>query len=397
MQNARKDLGGFGKVPMNVRFWQLFLPLGLLVVGLAGCALPRLQAEDRLFLPLNAQVLDVYQLPVKDFQNTTIGGLSALSYHRERDQFYALSDDRGKFGPPRIYALSMEFALNENQQPRFETVTFDQVITLKDAEGNAYPQGALDPEGLALSPRGTFLVSSEGNVSKNVPPFVGEFDQNTGAIVTSFRVPDRFLTDDTDAPTKGIRENLSLESLTINAPAGTAGMTEPFRLFTAAESALVQDYDEDPAQPLNTRFLHYLIGENQSTLIAEHLYPLDLEPPGALINGLSELLLIDQGGHFLALERAFGLRGFRVRLYQLATGGATDTSTILSLKGNLEGVSPIRKRLLLDFADTDIEVDNLEGMTLGPRLPDGSQSLILVSDNNFEAERDSQFILLRLE
>ena len=94
--------------------------------------------------------------------------------------------------------------------------------------------------------------------------------------------------------------------------------------------------------------------------------PLDLEPPGTLLNGLSELLVIDQGGHFLALERAFGLRGFRVRLYQLATGGATDTSTILSLKGNLEGVAPIRKRLLLDFVDTGIEVDNLEGMTLGP-------------------------------
>jgi hypothetical protein len=291
----------------------------------------------------------------------------------------------------------MGFALDQNQQPRFDSVTFDGLITLKDAEGNPYPQGALDPEGLALSPRNTLLVSSEGDVNQNAPPFVGEFDQTTGKIVTSLRVPDRFLPDDATAPTKGIRENLSLESLTINAPSGTAGMIEPFRMFTAAESALIQDYNEDPAQPLNTRFLHYLIGQNQSTLIAEHLYPLDLEPPGTLLNGLSELLVIDQGGHFLALERAFGLRGFRVRLYQLATGGATDTSGILSLKGNLEGVAPIRKRLLLDFANTDIDLDNLEGMTLGPRLPDGSQSLILVSDNNFDAARNTQFVLLRLE
>jgi hypothetical protein len=378
------------------RLRQILL-LGLLLLGLAGCGLPQVQAEDRLFLSLNAQVLDVYALPAQDFQGTTVGGLSALSYDREQDRFYALSDDRGKYGPPRVYTLSMEFALDQGQQPRFDSVNFEDVITFKDAEGNPYPQGTLDPEGLALSPRGTLLVSSEGDVSKNAPPFVGEFDQSTGAIVTSFRLPDRFLPDDADAPTKGIRENLSLESLTINAPAGTAGMIEPFRMFTAAESSLIQDYNEDPAQPLNTRFLHYLIGQNQSTLIAEHLYPLDLEPPGALINGLSELLVIDQGGHFLALERAFGLRGFRVRLYQLATGGATDTSTILSLKGNLEGVSPIRKRLLLDLADTGITVDNLEGMTHGPRLPDGSQSLILVSDNNFEASRDSQLVLLRLE
>jgi hypothetical protein len=382
---------------MNLRHLQRVLLLGLAILSLAGCALPQVQAEDRLFLSLDAQVLDVYFLPAREFQNTTIGGLSALAYDREQDKFYVLSDDRGKFGPPRIYTLAMGFALDQNQQPRFDSVTFDGLITLKDAEGNPYPQGALDPEGLALSPRNTLLVSSEGDVNQNAPPFVGEFDQTTGKIVTSLRVPDRFLPDDATAPTKGIRENLSLESLTINAPSGTAGMIEPFRMFTAAESALIQDYNEDPAQPLNTRFLHYLIGQNQSTLIAEHLYPLDLEPPGTLLNGLSELLVIDQGGHFLALERAFGLRGFRVRLYQLATGGAKDTSGILSLKGNLEGVAPIRKRLLLDFANTDIDLDNLEGMTLGPRLPDGSQSLILVSDNNFDAARNTQFVLLRLE
>jgi hypothetical protein len=384
-------------VQMGTKYLGKLLLFGLLIAGLVGCALPQVQAEDRLFLPLNAEVLDVYRLPPQDFQGTMVGGLSALTYDREQDQFYVLSDDRGNFGPARFYTLSVAFRLDDTNQPRFDTVSLNRVIPLKDAEGHAYPKGALDPEGLALSPRDTLLISSEGDVSQNAPPFVGEYDRNRGTIVTSFRVPERFLPDDATAPTRGIRENLSLESLTINAPSGAVGMIEPFRLFTATESSLIQDYNEDPAQPLNTRFLHYLIGENQSTLIAEHLYPLDLEPPGALINGLSELLVIDQGGHFLALERAFGLRDFRVRLYQLATGGATDTSTILSLKGNLEGVSPIRKRLILDFADTDIDVDNLEGMTLGPRLPDGSQSLILVSDNNFEAERDTQFVLLRLE
>jgi hypothetical protein len=51
---------------------------------------------------------------------------------------------------------------------------------------------------------------------------------------------------------------------------------------------------------------------------------------------------------------------------------------------------------VLDFADTSLAVDNLEGMTLGPRLPDGSQSLLLVSDNNFEGDRATQLILLRL-
>jgi hypothetical protein len=263
---------------MTVNLVKRIALLGLILFSLVGCALPQVQAEDRLFLSLQAQVLDTYQLPAQEFQNTTIGGISALAYNREQSQLYALSDDRGNFGAPRIYTLSIGFALDQNQQPRFEAITIDGMITLKDADGNPYPKGTLDPEGLALSPRSTLLVSSEGDINKNAPPFIGEFDQTTGEIVNSFRVPDRFLPDDANAPTRGIRENLSLESLTINAPMGTAGMIEPFRLFTAAESSLVQDYNEDPSQPLNVRFLHYLIGQNQSTLIAEHLYPLTRYP-----------------------------------------------------------------------------------------------------------------------
>jgi hypothetical protein len=115
-----------------------------------------------------------------------------------------------------------------------------------------------------------------------------------------------------------------------------------------------------------------------------------------VVNGLTDLLAIDLSGHFLALERAFGLRGLQVKLFQLATGGATDTSTIASLRVDGSGSAPIRKQLVLDFADTSLAVDNLEGMTLGPRLPDGSQSLLLVSDNNFEGDRATQLILLRL-
>ncbi len=36
-------------------------------------------------------------------------------------------------------------------------------------------------------------------------------------------------------------------------------------------------------------------------------------------------------------------------------------------------------------------------MTLGPRLPDGRQSLLLVSDNNFTPGQVSQFLLFALD
>jgi hypothetical protein len=54
--------------------------------------------------------------------------------------------------------------------------------------------------------------------------------------------------------------------------------------------------------------------------------------------------------------------------------------------------------LLANFEeDLGIVPDNVEGMALGPVLPDGRQILILVSDNNFSQSQVTQFIALALE
>ena len=57
----------------------------------------------------------------------------------------------------------------------------------------------------------------------------------------------------------------------------------------------------------------------------------------------------------------------------------------------------MKKTLLLDLNTLGIPLDNVEGMTLGPRLPDGRRSLVLVSDNNFAASQFTQFLLFALE
>lgn len=41
-------------------------------------------------------------------------------------------------------------------------------------------------------------------------------------------------------------------------------------------------------------------------------------------------------------------------------------------------------------------LDNVEGITLGPKLPDGRQSVVLVSDNNFATTQITQFLLLAM-
>jgi hypothetical protein len=53
----------------------------------------------------------------------------------------------------------------------------------------------------------------------------------------------------------------------------------------------------------------------------------------------------------------------------------------------------VQKSLLLNLDTLGIPLDNVEGMTFGPRLPDGRRSLILVSDNNFSPMAFTQFLL----
>lgn len=379
---------------------------GLLILSLASCALPQVSAEDRLFLSVSADLLDVVTLPKQTFEETPVGGLSALAYDSNRDVFYALSDDKGALAPPRFYTLKMPTTVDASGKPRVGEVEIQAVTTLRDANGELYGRDRLDPEGIALSPRGTVFVSSEGLAEAQTPPALNEYDLQTGQLQTEFRLPDRLIPEANenseigesgDEIVKGIRSNQGLEALTLG-PFSRAGAFEPFRLFVATESALAQDFDPNPENPLINRFLHYLIGPDQSTFIAEHAYPLSLEPMGAVSNGLTELAAIDAGGHFLALERAYGVRGFEIKLFQLASGGATDISNLAALT-SVENINPIRKQLVLDFAtlDSPVEaIDNLEGMTLGSPLPDGSASLWLISDDNFSADQTTQIWLFRI-
>ncbi|MEB3269522.1 MAG: esterase-like activity of phytase family protein [Leptolyngbya sp.] len=385
--------GNQGGLLVRGRWWGLRWAIALcILLTLGSCALPQLRAEDRLFLDLQVDLLDMVTLPPQTVEETPVGGLSALAYDRQRQVFYALSDDRGNLAPPRVYTLDLSWRV-EADTVRLNPPQVLGVTLLRDGAGNPYPANVLDPEGLALSPRDSWFITSEGVADTDSPPQLNDYDLASGTLLTPLRLPDRFLPDAAADSPQGVRNNLGLEGLTLN-PTTAMGEFEPFRLFTMTESALAQDFSDDPATPLVSRFLHYLIGPNQSTLISEHVYPLALEPLGAVVTGVSELLCLDQGGHFLALERAFGLRGFDVKLWQLATGGATDTSTLARL--NLDTLRPIQKQLVLDFNALGPPVDNLEALALGPPLPDGSQSLWVLSDDNFSEEQTTQLWLLRL-
>ncbi|MBD1825441.1 esterase-like activity of phytase family protein [Cyanobacteria bacterium FACHB-DQ100] len=375
-----------------MRRWISWIALVLCVIGLTGCSLPRVNAEDRLFLPLSIEFLGSYTLTDKAFKETTIGGLSGIAYDRKRDLYYAISDDRSDRNPARFYTLKLQIAQNT-----LKSVEVQNVTTLTDETGQPFAKGTIDPEGIALSPLNSVFVSSEGVTKDGIAPFIGEFDLQTGKLKRKLQMPESYLPDAKGmTQTRGVRDNLGFEALTLNAGASTAPSAEPFRLFAAIESPLAQDLElPTTKESLLNRLLHYQLIPTRSTLISEHAYPLDPKPAGASDSGLTELLSIDQGGHFLSLERSFGVGGFQVKLFQVATGTASDTSSIESLRG--AKVRPVRKELLQDLNQLGVRIDNLEAMTIGARLPDGSHSLVLVSDDNFSLGQVTQFLLFRLK
>jgi hypothetical protein len=424
---------------------------------LTGCnGLPVVSAESRLFAPISLELIDDYALPEgAQFQDVPIGGLSGLSYDEKKGVFYAISDDRSGFAPARFYTLQPKVDVSKSTgQLEIKTIDFIAATVLKQENGEQYERNKIDPEGIALSPRGTVFVSSEGASKAGVPPFINEYDLATGAFVKALPVPDAYLPGMTeDGATKGVQENKGFEGLTLNVDASP----DLIRLFAAIEAPLEQDKPltattskesnkvptnskvpaivketaersatekRPPAKPEVTteasatatasptvtpspattptkpepdkiRMIHYALIPNRADLIGEYVYELDQGPIGTIEYGLSDILSIDNAGHFLALERSVGLTGFNGKIYQFTFAGARDIQQTSYLRG-LPAVQPIKKKLLLDLADLGLTIDNVEGMALGPVLPDGSQSFWVISDDNFSKDQVTQFLLFRL-
>ncbi|MCT0254185.1 esterase-like activity of phytase family protein [Synechocystis sp. CS-94] len=349
------------------------------------------KAETRLFLPLSLEFLDSYTLPKQTLEDLPFGGISDINYDRQRDIYYLVSDDRRS---PRFYRMRLTID-NGAQGIGISNGEVVDITRLKTANGETYGQQLLDPEGIALSPRRTLFISSEGVLSNQSPPSIAEFDLQTGEELEKLPIPRRFLPQ--KEPPQGIRDNFGFEALTIAATSTLAD--DPFRFFTAPESVLVQDFDPDnPPKEIPLRWLHYVINSvGPPVLVSENLYPLDPAPAGTLLHGLSAMLALPREGYFITLERTFGLTGFNGKLFQTVNANATDTSRIASFRAGTGDINPMRKQLLLNLGDLDIELDNLEGLTLGPRLPDGSASLIAISDDNFSEDQTTQILLFRLQ
>ncbi|HEY4134856.1 MAG TPA: esterase-like activity of phytase family protein [Alphaproteobacteria bacterium] len=320
---------------------------------------------------------------------TLIGGLSGLDYDAATDSFVVVSDDRSEYAPARFYDVKLAF-----QDDRLAAVAFLKATPLLQANGRPYPNGMAggdipDPESIRIDPANPDRLwwTSEGDRSRRLKPAVREIDRQ-GRQLFALPVPAMF--DVHPGRESGPRNNLAFEALSFSADGQT--------LWVGMEEAL---YEDGPVASVDhgavSRITHY---GRDGQLLGQFAYPIDAIPakpgPGkAADNGVSEILALDDS-RLLVLERSGvqasdGSYSVHIRLYEADIEGATDVSSLSALAG--ADYRPMAKRLVVNLDHAGVgRVDNLEGVSWGPRLGNGHRTLVLVSDNNFNKDQVTQFL-----
>ncbi|MFE0019953.1 esterase-like activity of phytase family protein [Amycolatopsis sp. NPDC059021] len=332
------------------------------------------------------------------FEGTTVGGLSSIDYDPRTGEYALICDDRSAINPARFYTA--KFPVDAHG---VGDVAFTGTHPLLRPDGTPYPplakndpkapqnEQTIDPEELRVDPwTGHYFWAQEGERTGTtlIDPSIREARRD-GKYVRDLPIP----ANEKMTPTAGPRQNLVLEGLTF-AAFGTL-------VASSVEGPLLQD---GPVPTTTQGALSRITVQSRfGPVLAQYAYPQEkvfaspTPSDGFATTGISSLLAVDQADptRYLVMERSFvtGV-GNKIRIFEIDTKGATNVLGVASLAGDKQ-VKPVRKRLLADLSGFQLStVDNVEGMTWGPRLPGGERSLVLVSDDNFSASQVTQFIAL---
>lgn len=338
------------------------------------------------------------------YQETTVGGLSGIAYDPRRNVYYVISDDRGEQQAPRFYTLEIDVGPAGIAEPRFVDVTFLD----SDAETpgiQPYARGTSDTEEIIITPESELIVSSERD--QQLRPWLRRFALD-GSLLGELPIPEQFMPEarideaGRRVPVRGVRPNLAFEGLALTPDGRT--------LYVANEQALAQDGPiATPEHGTLVRILRYDAGPGGWRPGAEAAYQVDKvpavpDPPdGFADNGVSAITWVRHvwpDFDLLVMERSYVVgTGNDVWIHGVRLAGAQDTSSLAALPIPFRGRTAERVPLAR-MADLGIRPDNLEGMTVGPRLPNGNATLIVISDDNFSDSgviQVNQFLLFELE
>lgn len=332
------------------------------------------------------------------FMGTVLGGLSSIDYDPAKGLYYMICDDPSAQSPARFYTARIVIT-----GKGIDSVVFVNVTTIKNAAGVPYADirkdrtHSLDAESMRYNPRANeFIIGSEGQrvheptkwLLEDPAVVVQHYD---GSYKDSFALPANMRIQEAE---KGPRHNSVFEGMTFS---------DNYRyVYVNTESPIYEDgYAAGTGD--STAWLRISkFNTRTKKLAAQYAYQVDpvpypANPPGAFkINGVTDLLYLGNK-KFLVLERAYstGRGPSDVRVFIADAKNARDISKVDSLEKN-PPQHPFTKKLLFNFESLGIYIDNVEGVTFGPVLPNGHQTLIFVTDNDFLLTRKMQFFLFEL-
>jgi hypothetical protein len=344
--------------------------------------------------------IDEFSLPHKmDFNGTTVGGLSGIDYVAKDKVYHLICDDRSDINPLRYYTLKIKLS-----KRGIDTVQFVKVTSFLQRNGQHYPSrkqnffGTPDPEAIRYNTKDKMIVwSSEGertvrnNQTVLTNPSINVSGKD-GKFIDTFALP---LNMHMKASEKGPRNNGVFEGLTF---------TPDFKkLYVSVEEPI---YEDGPRAGLFDssgwiRIICYDVATRMP--LAQYAYQIDpvaQEPISTglfTVNGVSEILAINDW-QLLVVERSFstGRLSNNIRVYLVDLREAEDVKDIVSLK-KYPSQKVLQKKLLLNMDRLGRLIDNIEGVTFGPVLPNGKRSLIFVSDDNFSPNQKTQFLLFEVD
>jgi hypothetical protein len=314
--------------------------------------------------------------------------------------YYMICDDRSAINPARYY--SAKIFLNDK---KIDSVVFVNVTTLLQPNRKPYPATTEDPahtpdpEALRYNPvlkqmiwtsegEKNFRAKEKDTILEN--PAIVRMTPG-GKYIDTFPLPKNLLV---HAGEKGPRKNGVLE--------GFSFADNYKNLYVSLEEPLYEDGPRADLVDNNAWVRFYKFNINAKKNTAQYAYKLDpvAYPPSPAnafkVNGIPDILSIGNG-EFIVLERSFstGVLQCTIKIFLADIKNATDIRKTASLK-QTPAAKPITKKLLLNMDSLGLYVDNVEGVTLGPLLPNGHRSLILVADNNFSATEKTQFFLFEI-
>lgn len=379
----------------TLSFMRNLLLLVVLPAFLFSCSNLNQTANNKITPSL--KLISSIEIPFDEtFQNTKVGGLSGIDYDAKNDLYYLISDDRSVFNDSRFYTAKIR--LFEN---KIECIDFQSVVILKSETGKAYgnwnttPTSSADPEDIRFNPKTNTLVwSSEGarvlTADKEVlqDPFVNNMDLK-GHFIENITLPKNLATQKLE---KGPRNNGSLEGITFD---------KKFKnIYTNIEEPLFEDGNQANTNKGGLLRLYQFDAKTKKNTaqFGYQLEPIAREPnpKGAFaVNGVSAIQYYGKN-QLLVVERSYstGTQACTVKVFLCDLKKATNVKNFNSLQNQkLELAS---KKLMLNMDDLGIFIDNIEGLTFGPKLTNGNPSIIFVSDNNFSDKQKTQFLVFEL-